>query len=383
MLAGGAATMAGLGLSACGAKGSPTVQASGSTGPTFASTDSSDAEKKVSWSSWPFYIDIIEKGATGTTTIEDFQKSTGISINYSEDINDNEEFWAKKSPILKQGRGIDRDLVVLTDVTAARFLRNGYIDKLDKTNIPNASNVIESLADVPWDPQRGYTLPYLNGLIGIGYDETLAGRQINTITELLQPEFKGKIALSSEMEDTMTFFLLANGKAPSSFTDADFDMALADLQKAFDSGQVRRVAGNDYAADLTNGNIVAAIGYSGDVAQIQLEKPSVKFLMPEEGGGFYSDVFFIPGGAAHKKNAEKLIDFYYDPMNAAKLAAYVQYLSPVKGARAAMEKVDPTQVDNIAIFPTEELLKKATIWRPLTTVEETRYLQAFQGVVNG
>ena len=388
MLSGGAGIGAAMALAACGAKGttssaSPSASGSAEPSPAFTGTDLSATEKKVLWSSWPYYVDIVEDGDEGTTTLQDFTKKTGIEVEYSEDINDNEEYWAKKSPILKNGQGIDRDLVILTDVTAARFLRNGFIEKLDRASMPNSTNVIPSLADVAWDPQRQFTLPFLNGLIGIGYNKKLAGRELKSFSELMTDEFKGKIAISSEMEDTMGFFLMANGKKTESFTDADFDEAIADLQAAFDRGQFRRIAGNDYATDLANNDIVAAIGYSGDVAQINLENPDVFFYMPEEGGGFYSDVFFIPAGATHHKNAEKLIDFYYDPVAAAKLAAYVQYLSPVTGAREAMEKVDPSQVDNTAIFPDEAELAQAHTWRPLTAQEESRYLDAYQKVVNG
>jgi spermidine/putrescine transport system substrate-binding protein len=390
LLSGGlAAGAAGL-LAACGAKGgaeTSTPSASGSAaatpGPSFTGTDTSSTDKAVIWSNWPYYIDAVEDGETGTTTLQDFTAATGIEVRYSEDINDNEEFWAKTSPILKQGRGIDRDLVVLTDVTAARFLRNGLIEPLDRTVMPNSANVIPSLADTAWDPGRQYTLPFLNGLIGIGYNKKLAGREIGSFAELLTDEFKGKVAISSEMEDTMTFFMLLNGSKTEDFTDAEFDAAMATLQEAYDRGQFRRVAGNDYGADLTNGDLVASIGYSGDVLQIQLENPDVEFFMPEEGGGFYSDVFFIPAGATHHANAEKLIDFYYDPVNAAKLAAYVQYLSPVTGTREAMEKVDPTQVDNPAIFPSDADLAAAHTWKALTPAEENRYLSAYQAVVNG
>ena len=389
MLSGGIGLGAAAALAACGVRadggstGSATATGAASPSASFTGTDLSDAEKLVRWSNWPYYIDIVEPGDEGTTTIQDFTAATGIEVEYSEDINDNEEFWAKKSPILKEGRGIDRDLAVLTDVTAARFLRNGFIEPLDRRAMPNSANVIPSLADTAWDPGRTFTLPFLNGLIGVGYNKKLAGREIKTFSELLTDEFRGKVAISSEMEDTMGFFLWINGKQTESFTDADFDEAIADLQAAFDRGQFRRVAGNDYGADLTNGDLVASIGYSGDVLQIQLENPDVEFFMPEEGGGFYSDVFLIPAGAQHHKNAEKLIDYYYDPVAAAKLAAYVQYLSPVQGAREAMEKVDPTQVDNPAIFPSDADLAQAHTWRVLTPQEESRYLEQYQAVVLG
>jgi spermidine/putrescine transport system substrate-binding protein len=391
MLAGGLGAGAAAALAACGVGAqpgstptpTPTSTAGASPSARFTGTDLSDAEKLVVWSNWPYYIDVLEDGDEGTTTLQDFSTATGIEVRYSEDINDNEEFWAKTSPVLKAGRGIDRDLVVLTDVTAARFLRNGYLEPLDRAAMPNSANVIDSLADTAWDPGRGFTLPFLNGLIGIGYNKALAGRELRTFSELLTPEFAGKVAISSEMEDTMGFFLMAAGKRTEDFTDADFDQAIADLQAAFDRGQFRRVAGNDYGADLTNGDLVASIGYSGDVLQIQLENPDVQFYMPEEGGGFYSDVFLIPAGAAHHRNAERLIDFYYDPVAAAKLAAYVQYLSPVKGAREAMENVDPAQVDNPAIFPSDEDLAQAHTWRVLAPAEETRYLDLYQSVVSG
>lgn len=387
LLAGGLGTGAAALLAACGARSDQAAPAtstgSASPSPAFTGQDVSDTEKVVAWSNWPYYIDILEDGDEGTTTLQDFTAATGVEVRYSEDINDNEEFWAKTSPILKAGRGIDRDLVVLTDVTAARFLRNGLIEPLDRASMPNSTNVIASLADTAWDPGRAYTLPFLNGLIGIGYNKALAGRELRTFSELLTPEFAGKVAISSEMEDTMGFFLMAAGKRTEDFTDADFDAAIADLQEAFDRGQFRRVAGNDYGADLTNGDLVASIGYSGDVLQIQLENPDVQFYMPEEGGGFYSDVFLIPAGAQHHRNAEKLIDFYYDPVAAAKLAAYVQYLSPVEGAREAMETVDPSQVDNPAIFPSDADLAQAHTWRVLAPEEESRYLDQYQAVVTG
>ncbi len=388
MLSSGLGLGAGLTLAACGARGTASTASSGAAGAaspsaSFTGADASDTEKLVQWSSWPYYIDTLDPGDEGTTTIQDFTSATGIDVEYSEDINDNEEFWAKKSPILKAGRGIDRDVAVLTDVTAARFLRNGFVEPLDRAAMPNTANVIAALADTAWDPGRAFTLPFLNGLIGIGYNKKLAGREIKTFSELLTDEFRGKIAISSEMEDTMGFFLWVKGKQTESFTDADFDEAIADLQAAFDRGQFRRVAGNDYGADLTNGDLVASIGYSGDVLQIQLENPDVEFFMPEEGGGFYSDVFLIPAGATHHRNAERLIDHYYDPVAAAKLAAYVQYLSPVQGAREAMEKVDPSQVDNPAIFPSDADLAQAHTWRVLTPQEESRYLEQYQAVVLG
>ena len=123
------------------------------------------------------------------------------------------------------------------------------------------------------------------------------------------------------------------------------------------AGQIRAFTGNEYIQDLTAGNIVACEAWSGDVISAQGDNPDIKFVVPEEGLSLWSDNMIVPNKAEHQANAEKWIDYYYEPEVAAKLAAYVNYICPVEGARDAMVKIDDSLVDNPLIFPSEEDLK--------------------------
>jgi spermidine/putrescine transport system substrate-binding protein len=210
------------------------------------------------------------------------------------------------------------------------------------------------------------------------------GHELKTIDDLWAPELKGKIVVLSEMRDTVGVIMLSQGKDISSdFSEDDFMSALDVLQKQVDSGQIRQVKGNSYLEDLYSGNAIAAIGWSGDmlVAQAEQEDPNYTFALPETGGTLWSDNLMIPIGSPHKANAEKLIDYYYDPAVAAEVAAYVQYICPVEGAKEEMQKIDPSLVDSPLIFPTEEDLAKVKVFRSLTPDEETKFAEEFQKVI--
>jgi spermidine/putrescine transport system substrate-binding protein len=185
------------------------------------------------------------------------------------------------------------------------------------------------------------------------------------------------------LRDTMGLMLQSNGHDPGNFTEAQFDDALAKLKKAVDSGQIRRFTGNDYAPDLQKGDIAACVGWSGDVIQLSAEDERIKFVAPESGIMIYSDDMMVPNQAAHKANAEALMNYYYDPTVAATLAAYVNYICPVKGAKEAMEKIDPDLASNPLIFPTDDLLGKAKEFMPLTEPQTRTYNQKFQAVIGG
>jgi spermidine/putrescine transport system substrate-binding protein len=177
--------------------------------------------------------------------------------------------------------------------------------------------------------------------------------EVRTIDELLtRSDLKGRISLLSEMRDTMGLLMLSDGADPAKFTTGQWDTALEKLRKARASGQIRAFTGNEYINDLAAGNIAACVAWSGDVAAAGND--NLVFLPPDEGMMIWADNMLIPNMATHQKNAEKWINYYYEPEIAARLAAYVLYVCPVAGAQAEMEKIDPTLVDNPLIFPTKE-----------------------------
>ncbi|MGH8867898.1 MAG: polyamine ABC transporter substrate-binding protein [Actinomycetes bacterium] len=343
--------------------------------------DLSSTEKEVTFSNWPLYIDYND-AETKRPSLEAFEKQTGISVKYTEDINDNNEFFGKIQPQLSAGQPTGRDLFALTDWMAARLIRLGWVQKLDKSNIPNADNVVPALATPPWDPKRDFSLPWQSGFAFIAYNEKIT-KPVRNMDELLtRPDLKGKVTLLSEMRDTMGLQLLQMGVDPSKdFSNDQFMAAIDKIQQAVDYGQVRKFTGNEYAQDLAKGNIAACVAWSGDVIQLQFDDPAIKYTIPEAGATLWADNMQIPNKASHKTNAEKLMNYYYDPEVAAEVAAWVNYICPVEGAQAAMEKIDPDLATNQLIFPNEETLSNAFVFRGLSEKEESTYDDAFQTLI--
>jgi len=366
---------------ACGAGGDATGAAGGPAS-AAAAQDMSDSEKVVNWSNWPLYLDIDD--ATGTyPSLEMFKEATGVSVTYTEDVNDNNEFFAKVRTQLEQGQPIGRDIVVLTDWMAALWIANGYAQKFDKALMPNAANLIPKLQGVAFDPNRDYSLPWQSGFGALGWNKAKLKEAIGTDTmtsvdQLWDPALKGRITVLSEMRDTMGILMAWQGNDPSNFTEDQFNQALEALTQQVDSGQIRQVTGNDYAGALESGDVIAVIGWSGDMIQLGDE---FGVALPETGGMLWTDNMLIPPLAAHKKNAEQLMNFYYDPEIAAMVAAYVQYISPVEGAKEAMAAIDPALVDNQWIFPSTQTLDNSYVFMTLTFEQDEAYQRAFQKAI--
>ncbi|MBQ1037939.1 spermidine/putrescine ABC transporter substrate-binding protein [Micromonospora sp. C81] len=374
---GSAALLAlGGGLAGCGTKGAQQTDAG------CVSEDLSGTERKLVFSNWPQYLDVDEKDESKRPSLDEFVRKTGITVTYTEDINDNNEFFGKVQHQLAACQSTDRDIIVLSDWMAARMSRLGWIQKLDPANIPNVrANLLSSLLDRSFDTENRLSIPWQSGLAGLAYNGNIT-KELRTVDELLtRPDLKGRVTALSEMRDTMGLLLGAAGHDPANFTSAQFDDALTTLKKAVDSGQIRRFTGNDYAPDLAKGDIAACIGWSGDVVQLSGADEKVRFVAPDSGVMLYSDNMMVPNKATHKANAEQLINYYYEPAVAARLAAYVNYICPVKGAQAEMEKIDPELAANPLIFPDEALLSKSTLFMALDEKQEKEYEGKFQQVI--
>jgi spermidine/putrescine transport system substrate-binding protein len=364
---------------ACGAGGDDGSSAAASPA---SAADQSATDKVVNWSNWPLYLDVNEE--TGEyPSLKAFEAATGITVTYTEDVNDNNEFYAKVRTQLEQGQDIGRDLVVLTDWMAGLWIDNGYAQKLDKANIPNAANLLPKWQDVSFDPGRQYSLPWQSGFGLLGWNkaklkETLGVDTMSSLNQLFDPKLKGRVTLLSEMRDTMGCILAWQGADPSNFTEDQWQAALAELTKQIDSGQVRQVTGNDYAGALESGDVIAVIGWSGDMIQLGSD---FGIALPESGGMLWTDNMLIPALAAHKTNAELVMNNYYDPKVAAEVAAYVQYICPVAGAQEAITAIDPALAENPWIFPTTAMLDNSYVFMPLNAEQEIQYQRDFQKAI--
>jgi spermidine/putrescine transport system substrate-binding protein len=383
VLAGAGALGLGALLSACGTSGTPTsAGGSASSARPKTVTDRSDTDKRVDWANWTLYLDYDDK-TKKYPTLEAFQKQTGITATYSEDIEDNDSYYGKVSGQLKNGQDIGKDIVVFTDWMAARVIRQSYVQKLDAAQIPNKKNLAAAYASPDYDPGRDYSMTWQGGFAGLAWNKEKVPGGLRNVSDLWRPELKGRVEVLSEMRDTIGLIMGEQGVDISGkFSQDQFQNAVDELDKQISSGQIRQVKGNSYKEDLISGDALAVIGWSGDITQINFENDDKwEFALPESGGTLWADNMLVPIAAPHKKNAERLMNYYYDPKVAAEVAAYVNYICPVEGARAEVEKIDPDLAKNPMIFPDEAFLSKAKAFRTLTPQEETAFSTAFQKVL--
>ena len=376
VLRGMAAAAAGGVLTACGMPGTRQDPAS------CRSADESEQDRRLVMSNWPLYIDVDEEDESRRPTLDAFMEAAGIEVSYTEDVNDNNEFFGKVRNQLSACQAIDRDIIVLTDWMAARMIRLGWVQPLNRDRLPNVSaNLLASLRGRPWDRETEYAVPWQTGLAGIAYNGNVTG-EVRTMDELLtRPDLRGKVTMLSEMRDTVGLILLSQGRDPAEFTEDEFETALNALQAAVDSGQIRRFTGNDYAQELAKGDIAACVGWSGDVIQLNFEDENIRFVAPESGVMLWSDNMQVPNRATHQANAEALMNYYYEPAVAAELAAYVNYICPVEGAQAEMENIDPELAANELIFPDSSVLDGAKVFMALNEAQERIFEQKFQQVI--
>ena len=322
----------------------------------------------IRWANWTLYLDYDSENQT-YPTLDTFEKETGLKVTYKEDVNDNDEFYGKVQSQLSVGKDIGYDLVVLTDWMAARWVRLNYTQKFTAANIPNKKNIIPSLASPSFDPMREQTLPWQTIMGGFTWNKEKIPGGIKTLDQLFAPANKGKVEVLSEMRDTMGVIMLAQGVDITKFTEDQFMNAIDFLQKKIKDGFIRQVKGNDYKEDMI----------SGDAFQLATENDGkFDFAIPESGGTISSDNFMIPAPSANAAGAEKLINYYYDPAVAAKVAAYVNYVCPVAGAQEELLKIDPELGKSEFIFPTAKTSAKLNIFRALTAAEESKFQTAFQ-----
>jgi spermidine/putrescine transport system substrate-binding protein len=320
-------------------------------------------KKTLVFSNWPLYIDVSKNKRHPSLDL--FTRQYGVKVRYIEDINDNAPFFGKIQAQLRRGQGIGRDIIVMTDNSQfpALLVKHKWVQKLDKSVLPNIKNLQPALRHPGWDPQRDYSLPWQSGMTGIGFNDKLT-KPITTIDQLLTDrKLKGKVTLLANMGDTLPLVVLSNGDNPSKIDDAAFDRAVAKIKKAVDSGQIRQFTGNDYAPLMAKGDVWAATVWSGDMVQLHADNAHLRFVLPKSGGAIWTDNMLIPiGGDVY--TASVYMNFYYQPRIAAMVEDAISYVCPVQGADKALLKQDPAAAKNTLIFPTKRMLSQLHIVDP-------------------
>jgi spermidine/putrescine transport system substrate-binding protein len=350
-----------------------------------AATDVSATDKRLTWANWPLYIDTDDEDARRRPTLEAFEKSAGISVDYVEEINDNDEFFGKISPSLMNHQRTGRDLVVISDWMCARFVRLGWVQEMDRARQPNVTKYLDPLLRSPaFDPGRKYTVPWQSGITGIAYNRRRLGRDIHSVAELWASDLKGRVTLLSGLDEAFALLMQGNGVDITRWTADDFHAVCDQVDKQVRKGQIRRFTGNDYIKDLSSGDVLACQAYSGDVIQLQADDPDIRFVVPEEGAELWSESLMVPNLARHKANAERLIDYYYDPEVAADLAAWVNYVCPVPAAQDVLASAKDEETAALAedplIFPDTAMRRRLAIARDITSEERVGFAKRWNAI---
>jgi spermidine/putrescine transport system substrate-binding protein len=325
---------------------------------------------------WPLYIEE-DRG-----TLEEFEQEVGAPVKYVEEVNDNVEFFGKVRQQYDQGESGGRDIHVVTDWMAARMIRLGYVQKLDKSEMPNfQSNLIERLKSPPFDPKRDFSAPWQSGFTGIVYRKDKVKREPKSIDDLFDPDYKGKVTMLTEMRDTVSLVAASMGADPEKASVDEFMAAIEKIGAAAESGQIRGFTGNEYTKDLAKGDSWLIVGWSGDAVQLEADNPNIKFVAPESGVHLWTDNMQVPVGAPHAFTAQKFMDFVYQPEVQADIAEYVNYICPVDGVKEILVERDPAIGNNQLIFPDDKTLDEAFIIRDLKPDEERQMDEAFQQVI--
>jgi spermidine/putrescine transport system substrate-binding protein len=360
-------------LAACG-----TDETSKPKGASNAKIKKAQLAKTMTFSNWPLYIDVDDK-TKRRPTLDAFQKKYGTKVKYIEEINDNVEFFGKVRQEYAQKNSGGRDLHVVTDWMCARMKRLGYVQRFDKTSMPNAvKNIDDAVAHPDFDPNREFSMPWQSGQVGLIYRKDKVGGDLSSINDLFDPKFKGKVTMLTEMRDTVGSVLLGMGVQPEKATKDQVMTAIDKVAKASKDGQIRRFTGNEYTKDILKGDSTAILGWSGDAVQLTADNKNVRFKNPKEGFMVFTDSMQIPVGAPHAYTAEKMIDFVYDPEIAAKIAAYVNYVPPVKGTKEVLQKNDPEIASSPLIFPD---LSSAHDFKTFSPADEREIDAAFQKAI--
>ncbi|WP_282796789.1 spermidine/putrescine ABC transporter substrate-binding protein [Streptomyces sp. CC224B] len=351
-----------------------------------AGKDLSDRDRRLTFANWPLYVDTDDRDRTRRPTLDAFERRTGIDVRYTEEINDNDEFFGKISPSLMNHQDTGRDLVVISDWMCARFVRLGWVQEMDRARQPNVARYLDPLLRTPhFDRGRRFTVPWQSGITGIAYNRRRLGREIRHVADLWAGDLRGRVTLLSGLDEAFALLMQGDGVDITRWTEDDFHRMCDQVERRVRSHHIRRFTGNDYIKDLASGDVLACQAYSGDVIQLQADDPDIAFVVPEEGAELWAESLMIPNLARHKRNAERLVDHYYDPEVAARLAAWVAYVCPVPAARDVLASSKDRELAALAedplVFPDDAMRERLAIARDIAPEERPELVKRWNALV--
>lgn len=301
---------------------------------------------------WGQYI---SDGSDGyIDVIEEFEKATGIHVNYTT-FDSNETMYTK----LKTG-GSSYDVIIPSDYMIARLIAEDMLEPLDFSNIPNYQYIDESFKNTDYDPENVYSVPYTWGTVGLIYNTKYVDN-VTSWTALWDEAYKGKILMFDNCRDAFGIAELIKGYSLNTEDQAEFEDVAALLQEQ--KPLLQQYVMDQIFERMEREEAWIAPYYAGDFLMMVQENPDLAFCLPEEGFNLFIDAMCIPKGCTNKAGAEAFINFLCDPEISGRNLDYLGYSTPIS---AAKEYMDPETVSSPVAYPDAETLSRGSSFRALS-----------------
>lgn len=293
------------------------------------------------------------------------ERTASMRVDYDESWEDNISGWERVEPLMRGDGDPGFDIVVPTNWLAARMVDENLLAELPLELIPNHSNLEPALLAAGWDRGARFNMPWQGGITGLVYNQARLGRDVRSIEELFNPELRGRVAMIGEMREAVGLAMLANGDDPQRATQAAAERALERVTTAHNDGQFVGWFYDDFVGVMAEGRADVAMAWSGQALQLVADNPDLRWVIPDEGAIRWFDTMVIPQNSPAKAAAAKWMNAVYDPMMAARITAYVGYISPVLGVRDELSKLGAdgeALASNPLLFPDDATQRRLSIW---------------------
>lgn len=311
---------------------------------------------------WGEYIANGEDGQMDV--IEEFEKEyPNIKVNYNTYAT-NEEMYAK----IKSGSA-QYDVLFPSDYMISRMISENMLEKLDFSNIPNFSDIMDSFRNLEYDPANEYSVPYAWGTVGIVYNKTMVEEAPTSWEVLWDPDYANMILMFDNSRDALGLTLKKLGYSQNTTDHNQLDEAAEELKKQ--KNVLQAYVMDEIFDKMESGEAALAPYYAGDALTMMEENPDLGFVLPEEGTNRFVDAMVIPKGVRHKKEAELFINFMLETRIASANIEYLGYSTPQK---SVYELQDEEIKNNGISYPSDEYLEKCDTFINLPE-EENNYMQ--------
>ena len=293
---------------------------------------------------WGEYID--------EDLIRSFEAETGIKVNY-ETFSTNEDMYVK----VKSG-GSSYDVLIPSDYMIEKMSKEGLLQELDFSKIPNYSNISPMFKDLVFDPDNKYSVPYFWGTVGILYNTEQVDDVVDSWDILWNEKYATNRFMRDSPRDSLAVALKKLGYSMNTRNEAELEEAKQELIKQ--KPLVLAYIVDEIRDKMLSGEGAVAVAWSGDAMDVILSGETFDYVVPKEGSNFWIDAMVVPANAKNPDAAHKFINFMTDPENAAANSEYIGYSTPNE---AALELLPDEMINSDVAYPSQEVIDNCEIFR--------------------